>query len=106
MEALFVYGTLQESHVQERLIGRTIEGQSDELRGYRRDWTLLPPYPVAMPSEPEGHIRGTVLEVTGDELEIMDIYEGLCYVRIKVILLSGREAWVYIGNSAILGRLR
>jgi len=104
MEALFVYGTLRETHVQERLIGRIVEGQSDELQGYRRDWVLLPPYPVAMPAAPEEHIRGTVLEVTQDELEAMDIYEGICYLRIKVILLSGREAWVYVGNSDVFGR--
>lgn len=105
MEALFVYGTLREAHIQERLIGRTIEGQSDELRGYRRDWTLFPPYPVALPSQPEEHIRGVVLELTPEELEVMDVYEGNGYIRIKVNLLSGREVWVYVGNPAIFGTI-
>jgi gamma-glutamylcyclotransferase (GGCT)/AIG2-like uncharacterized protein YtfP len=103
MEALFVYGTLREAHVQERLIGRIIEGQSDELGGYRRDWTLLPPYAVAMPCEATEHIRGLVLEISQAELETMDIYEGIAYVRVQVTLISGREVWVYIGNSALFG---
>jgi gamma-glutamylcyclotransferase (GGCT)/AIG2-like uncharacterized protein YtfP len=72
MEALSVYGTLREAHIQQKLIGRTLEGQSDELQGYRRDWILLAPYPVAMSSQADEHIRGFVLQVSEAELEAMD----------------------------------
>jgi gamma-glutamylcyclotransferase (GGCT)/AIG2-like uncharacterized protein YtfP len=104
METLFVYGTLREAHVQMCLIGRVIEGQIDELRGYRRDWTLLPPYPVAIPCEPDEHIRGHILQITEDELALMDTYEGRKYIRARLILESGTEAWVYIGNPVVFSR--
>lgn len=105
MENLFVYGTLREAHIQERLIGRIIENpSSDELQGYRRNWTLVAPYPVAMPSEADEHISGLVLQVSEDELAAMDTYEGDAYVRVRLILMSGTEAWVYIGNPAMFRR--
>lgn len=101
MEALFAYGTLRETHVQQRLIGRTIEGQSDTLQGYHQDWSLLPPYAVAMPCEQDKVLHGVVLHLTEDELETIDNYEGIAYIRVRLFLLSGTEAWVYIGNPAI-----
>jgi len=99
MEALFVYGTLHEAEVQLRLIGRTISSEADCLRGYERNFSLLPPYPVAMPAE-NAEIQGYVLLVTAEELAKFDIYETEAYQRIRVSLQSGRQAWVYIGNPA------
>lgn len=104
METLFVYGTLREAHIQQHLLGRVLEGQSDSLQGFRRNWILLPPYPVAMPSEPDEHIQGLVLRVTADELAILDTYEGICYLRQRLTLISGIEAWVYTGNPVIFRR--
>lgn len=104
METLFAYGSLRKPHIQQKLIGRTIEGQSDELQGYRRDRTLLPPYPVAIPSDQDEHIHGVVLQVSEDELETMDTYEGFAYIRVRLFLRSGIEAWIYIGNPAIFRR--
>jgi gamma-glutamylcyclotransferase (GGCT)/AIG2-like uncharacterized protein YtfP len=97
MELLFVYGTLHEPDVQIRLIGRTVPSETDSLRGYERNFNLLPPYPVAMPAE-NSEIHGHILEIRAEELVIFDIYETQAYQRIRVNLQSGREAWVYIGN--------
>lgn len=99
MERLFVYGTLQNHAVQERLIGRSLSGARDSLQGYQVDYELLAPYPVAIPVD-EGIVDGQVLEITGDELEKLDQYEGECYLRIRVWLTSGQETWVYIGNPS------
>ena len=99
MELLFVYGTLHEPEVQLRLIGRTLASSVDNLSGYERNFSLLPPYPVAMPSE-NSSIQGHVLEVTPEELAQFDIYETEAYQRIRVNLQSGKNAWVYIGNMA------
>lgn len=97
MEKLFVYGTLHEPEVQIRLIGHIVPSVPETLCGYERDFSLLPPYPVAMPAE-NSEIQGHVLEITAEELDLFDIYETAAYKRIRVMLQSGREAWVYIGN--------
>ncbi len=99
MERLFVYGTLQDPQVQENLIGRSLSGTVDSLSGYRINNLLMPPYPVAMPAD-DSVIDGRILEITKDELEKLDEYEGECYLRIRVWLQSGQETWVYIGDPA------
>ncbi|GAB5492822.1 MAG: hypothetical protein Phog2KO_30370 [Phototrophicaceae bacterium] len=99
MEKLFVYGTLQDSHVQHSLLGREILGQTDCLQGYSINFVLLPPYPVAMPDD-NGQVDGQILDLSTNELEKLDDYEGEGYLRIRVWLESGQEAWVYIGNPA------
>lgn len=97
MEKLFVYGSLHEPEVQIRLVGRTIESKPDSLKGYERDFSLLPPYPVALPAE-KSIIQGHILEITSEELAQFDIYETEAYDRIRVTLESGTETWVYVGN--------
>ena len=97
MEKLFVYGTLHEPEVQIRLIGHTVPSEPDVLFGYERDFSLLPPYPVAMPVE-NSVLQGHILDITAEELGLFDIYETAAYKRIRVTLQSSREAWVYIGN--------
>lgn len=99
MEKLFVYGTLQDVLVQQSLIGRIVRGVPDTLNGYTIHLDLMPPYPVAMPAK-NSSIQGQILNVSSDELAKLDAYEGECYVRIHVSLLSGYETWVYIGNPA------
>ena len=99
MERLFTYGTLQDTTVQMSLIGRELEGEASVLNGYIIHHTLMPPYPVAMPDE-NSRIEGMVYEVTEDELEKLDAYEGDCYLRLKIRLENEQDAWVYAGNPA------
>lgn len=99
MENLFVYGTLQDETVQQNLIGRIVRGKSDTLVGYAIHSDLMPPYPVAMPAD-KATIQGIVLSVSADELSKLDAYEGECYLRVRVYLQSGQDAWVYVGNPA------
>ena len=101
MESLFCYGTLLDPQVQRRVIGRTVESRPDALPGYRKDMLLLgcASYYIAVP-DPRGEIQGGVIEVTRDELVRIDRYEGDEYERVKVTLVSGKEAWVYRRPSA------
>lgn len=96
---LFVYGTLQDGVVQQSLVGRTIDGALDTLEDYTINTMLMPPYPVAI-KETGARIDGQVLRITEDELALLDDYEGACYLRIRVWLVSGTDAWVYVGNPA------
>jgi gamma-glutamylcyclotransferase (GGCT)/AIG2-like uncharacterized protein YtfP len=96
MELLFVYGTLQDSAVQERLIGRTVTGTPDVLEGFFKSSMSMTEgiYPLVIPRH--GHeVNGLVLEITIEELLAMDVYETSAYRRVRVPLRSGRETWVY-----------
>ena len=96
MELLFVYGTLQDPAVQQRLIGRTVTGTPDTLDGFfKSSMSMIEGvYPLVIPRH--GHeVAGLVLEVTSEELLAIDVYETSAYRRVRVPLRSGRESWVY-----------
>ena len=96
MELLFVYGTLQDPAVQQRLIGRTVIGTPDTLEGFFKSSMSMTEgiYPLVIPRH--GHeVNGLVLEITLEELLAMDVYETSAYRRVRVPLRSGRETWVY-----------
>ena len=110
-EYLFSYGTLQRERVQIELFGRTLQGSSDVLRGHKistieiKDEAFLSKgedryQQTVVPSENEGDtIKGTVLEVTKEELQLADRYEPENYKRIKIVLASGKEAWIYTAKT-------
>lgn len=96
MELLFVYGTLQDPAVQERIIGRVVKGSPDTLEGFFKSQMSMPEgiYPLVIPRH--GYeVYGMLLEVTDEELRRMDVYETTAYRRVRVQLRSGRESWVY-----------
>lgn len=96
MEQLFVYGTLLDASVQQKVLGRVAAGQPDRLAGYKKYKIKLGRhvYPIIKP-EAGGLVEGAVLAVTPTELKRIDQYEGQAYQRKKVTLASGRQAWVY-----------
>ena len=100
MEKLFSYGTLREPETQQRLLGRTLgAGAPDTLRGYRlatltgvhQVYSILQPHPGST-------VDGVLFEVSEDELERLDIYEGEAYQRVSVRLVSKTRAWAYCEN--------
>src|ERR1700759_4932618 len=107
-EYLFSYGTLQKEKVQIDLFGRKLNSSNDALPGYKiatieiKDETFLAKgedkYQKTLTSSKDKNdrIKGTVLELTEDELLTADKYEPDNYKRIKVVLESGKEAWIYI----------
>ena len=103
LETLFVYGTLHDPKVQLLLLGRHLTSTPDVLLKYRRDMVLFPPYPVAV-ADAESYINGWVLCVNAEELERLDKYEGENYIRIRVTLASGLQAWVYTASPLLLNK--
>jgi gamma-glutamylcyclotransferase (GGCT)/AIG2-like uncharacterized protein YtfP len=95
-ESLFVYGTLMNPLVQQRVFGRTAVGKADKLVGYKKDLIYLGSgvYPIIKP-EAGSSVEGMVIEVTQAELKLIDWYEGKVYQRKKARLASGQPAWVY-----------
>ena len=100
MEKLFTYGTLSDPATQQLLLGRTLgEGQPDTLIGYRmaRLKGVHFVYSIIQP-QAGGRVQGTLFEVSRDELEKLDAYEGEAYQRVSARLVSKTRAWVYIEN--------
>jgi gamma-glutamyl AIG2-like cyclotransferase len=111
MPLLFSYGTLQQEAVQLSTFGRRLLGTPDELVGFEQSvFRIEDPEFVATSStadhaivtftgRPESRVRGTVFEVTDQELAEADAYEPAGYERVSAALASGRVAWVYAASS-------
>ena len=107
-EFLFSYGTLQEEKVQIELFERMLVGSRDILKGYRaatieiKDEAFLSNaeqeyHLIAIPSNNKNDsIEGTIFEISSEELLLADKYEPEEYKRVKVLLESGKEAWIYV----------
>jgi gamma-glutamylcyclotransferase (GGCT)/AIG2-like uncharacterized protein YtfP len=103
---LFSYGTLQDRNVQIANFGRELVGRTDTLPGYARTMVAIDDpevvrvsgashHPNAEPSNGDT-IRGTVFEITEEELAAADRYEAAGrYHRVAVKLASGVDAWMY-----------
>ena len=108
MQKLFSYGTLQLEAVQIATFSRRLEGSKDSIIGYRlEDLQITDPHVlklsgqavhrVLVPTDSEAdRVDGMVFELTENELLQADQYEVDDYVRIKICLASGTEAWVYV----------
>lgn len=99
-ELLFVYGTLKNPAIQKAVFGRTDKGDSDLLEGYKKSGFKVGSltFPVIV-TDPSSFVFGMVISVTTEELALIDRYETDAYKRIKVILKSGKSAWVYVENK-------
>jgi len=99
-ESLFIYGTLLEPKVQKEVLGKNPYGSPDTLIGYRvmyHDFGVGV-YPIIVP-EDYSNVKGSVFQVTSEELKIIDAYETDDYRRELVELESGLKAWVYFKRT-------
>jgi gamma-glutamylcyclotransferase (GGCT)/AIG2-like uncharacterized protein YtfP len=105
VEKLFSYGTLRDGDVQRAVFGRTVDTTPDLLSGYRLVSVRVSNWDAAaisggdvqltlVPGEGEP-IKGSVLNITEEELRRADNYEPKEFKRVQVRLCSGIEAWVY-----------
>jgi len=107
-EYLFSYGTLQKEKVQVELFGRLLQGSPDTLKGHRvttieiKDEAFLSKdedkfQKIAIISNNKNDsIKGTVFEITEEELLLADRYEPDGYKRVTVVLASGKATWIYV----------
>jgi hypothetical protein len=113
VEPLFSYGTLQYPAVQEEQFGRLLDGTPDTLSGFRVGRIAISDPEVVRQSGASHHpalvasgdandqIAGVLFELTGGELAAADDYEAADYVRTRVTLESGREAWIYVAAPGV-----
>lgn len=107
MPTLFSYGTLRDAGVQLATFGRTLAAAPDALVGYAAGTLTVADARFVRPDgtaeyatvrrtgRDEDRVAGTALELTDDELRRADAYEPAEYVRVAVVLASGRPAYVY-----------
>lgn len=99
MENLFVYGTLKNSKIQKKIIGRVVKGISDIVVGYRIKTITIEGKKYSIFVKDKGLVTGLVLKLTSEELKKIDKYETNAYRRVPEILKSGTKAWVYVKNK-------
>jgi gamma-glutamylcyclotransferase (GGCT)/AIG2-like uncharacterized protein YtfP len=104
---LFSYGSLQQDRIQLELFGRLLKGKRDAVNGYRLSTVENRDKAAVAGGEEKFHrivifsndyrdrVEGTVLEVTDEELLLADQYEPVDYIRVSVVLASGKQAWIY-----------
>ena len=107
MPKLFSYGTLQQKNVQLANFGRELSGSKDILQGYIVGEVEITDKRVLLESGKAFHpilrftgkladeVPGSVFELTDAELAQADDYEVDAYVRLKAVLKSGAECWIY-----------
>ena len=94
---LFAYGTLLDESIQKEIIGRLVVGTPDYLIGYRKIMRQFAAgiYPDLI-EDPTGQVKGQILDLSAEELKLCDLYEGCEYKRVKLLLKSGVEVFVYM----------
>jgi gamma-glutamylcyclotransferase (GGCT)/AIG2-like uncharacterized protein YtfP len=107
MELLFSYGTLQLENVQLKTFGRLLRGTKDILVSYSISKIEISDEDVIATSGERYHpilkytgnnfdvVKGTVFELTSEELGQADEYEVKEYSRIQAKLKSGGSTWIY-----------
>lgn len=103
MEKLFAYGTLKNKDIQETIFGRTLSGTPDRLIGYVINYIEIEEefgiekYPIiTATNNPDDIVTGFVYDISVEDVNRADTYEGLHYKRIEVTLESLVTAWAYI----------
>lgn len=111
MENLFSYGTLQQENVQLRTFNRLLEGHPDFLIGYKLSLLEIKDPRVIATSGKTHHpivqhtgdladtVAGTVFKVSETELMQADQYEVADYKRVRAMLKSGKQTWVYVSSA-------
>ena len=98
MSKLFVYGSLLDDKIRERVLNKQINGVEDELRGFRVDnHSFLTSFPSVYRDKDE-IAKGKVFEVDEKDIKRLDTYETQFYRRIKVKTMNGIECETYMDS--------
>lgn len=107
-DSVFLYGTLADREVLERLLGRRLrpgELVPARLPGFRRVRARRHGYPVLVP-DPAGRVDGfLLLRPTAEDIRRIDFYEEEDYraVRLEVERAGGDpfSAWVFVHREEV-----
>jgi len=94
---IFVYGTLLNKNIRNKILNRIIEIIEDEIDNYTlskiedSDGLIYPNIKIAKNKK----VFGGIFKVSDKELKLLDEYETSLYVRELIKTKSGTLAWVY-----------
>jgi gamma-glutamylcyclotransferase (GGCT)/AIG2-like uncharacterized protein YtfP len=100
MENLFAYGSLRKKKYKKLFWTNTKRSSRKiiryEVKRIEIEEFGLENYPIITPTEDDSDcIEGIVYELTVEELQLSDTYEGNSYSRIQVPLKSKQMVWAY-----------
>lgn len=95
---LFVYGTLMEHSLREKLFKKEIPHKKATVLNMKKVGTNETKLGATIKNEKGAEVSGLVLEVNEQELKILDDWETK-HTRLKVRLSDGRVAWTYLLNT-------
>ena len=111
---LFVYGTLKDRRLIQRLLGRSLGEPSVAIIPECTTVSSKRGYPVLIPNA-NSRVEGVVWQgLTDQDFAILDRYEG-CHVDTPVyhrerrqVVIDGKteEVWVYFGTSTFITSIR
>jgi gamma-glutamylcyclotransferase (GGCT)/AIG2-like uncharacterized protein YtfP len=99
---VFVYGTLMDEKIRYEELGRKISGIPATLDGYDSSKTIIienESYPAAEKNI-ECSIKGSMIELTLEEISKLDVYETDAYKKEEVELTNGIKAWIYLNKNS------
>ena len=91
--------------------GRVFQSSTDTLKGFKTatieimDGSFLSKgeekfqQTLIASTDNNATVKGTVLELTAEELTLADKYEPDNYKRIEAVPESGKKAWIYIATK-------
>lgn len=113
MPKLFSYGTLQLEQVQLDTFGRLLVGKADAILGFQLNYVEITD-PAVLASSGQTHhpilrvspdssseVKGTVFEITDEELAAADRYEVDDYMRVEAPTKTEQTCWVYVEKASI-----
>ena len=99
MENLFLYGVLMKKEIQKEVLGRELEMREDSLTRYKKGSVQIEReiFPrLEKTNNTYDVVFGKVVEVSEEDFKKLDEYEGEDYRKIEVVLVSGKDSWVYV----------
>ena len=96
---LFIYGELQKSEIQKKYFGEELKGTIDSIT----NWVILNDFEngvnyLQLASHPEGIVFGKILDLTNEQIDILDKYEK-DYFRCTIKTDSGVIVETYIKDN-------
>tara|TARA_R110002051_G_C8348678_1_gene439716 strand:- start:50 stop:424 length:375 start_codon:yes stop_codon:yes gene_type:complete len=104
MVNLFIYGSLLDTEMMDKVIVGRVSEKYDQLDGYVIVKHVLMPYPTVQ-AQTNGIVYGKVLNVSHTQLSRLDSYESTLYTKAQVMTRSGVECLVYIENRVVTSDL-
>jgi len=101
MEKIFIYGTILDEEIKKQVLGRVIKGKWALVDNFIliRDWEVGgKAYPRLYPHS-AGCVIGEIIEVTDDEIKLLDEYETNAYKRDFVHVKNEGNIQTYFANK-------